>query len=290
LFSLLKRHRELIIVAALLLYPGITYLTSGHRGREPNFIDRVVLAISSPIQRGLSWVFDGVGGGVSGYIALRGVYEENAKLRQENSQLRNDANALRETVAENERLRKLLGYAETSAEPDIAAAIVGINPVRDVISVRIDKGEENGVRARMPVVTKEGVVGQIQRAVDGWADVVLITDPTSKIGALVQRSRVRATVVGAGGGKPLSLQNVLRTDDVQDGDIIITSGTDGVFPKGLVLGRAAGVKRQSTGMFLQAEVAPEVELTRIEEVLVLPVLNRALLSPTGVPTAKDGTR
>jgi rod shape-determining protein MreC len=280
--SLLKRYREPLVVIALLLYPGVSYLTSGHRGREPNFVDRTVLAIASPLQRAMTWVCDGVGSGFSGYIGLRGVHAENEALKKENAQLRSDVNSMREAVAENVRLKKLFEYAQGTVETDIAARVIGINPVRDSLSVRLSRGKDDGVRVRMPVVTADGVVGQVQQAVDGWSDAVLITDPSSKIAALVQRSRVRATVVGAGGSKPLALKNALRIDDVQDGDIVVTAGTDGIFPKGLVLGTVQGVEKQSSGMFLKAELVPAVDLTKLEEVLVLPVLSLSYIAPSTV--------
>jgi rod shape-determining protein MreC len=277
--SLLKRYREPLVVIALLFYPGISYLTSGHRGREPNFIDRTVLAIASPVQRAMTWVCDGIGAGFTGYVGLRGVHEENEVLKKENADLRSQLNDMREASAENGRLKKLLDYSQNTVETDVAARVIGINPVRDLLSVRLNRGQDDGVRARMPVVTADGVAGQVQQAVDGWSDAVLITDPSSKIAALVQRSRVRATAVGAGGGKPLALKNVLRIDDVQEGDVVVTAGTDGIFPKGLVLGKVQGVEKSSSGMFLKAELVPAVDLTKLEEVLILPVLSVSYFAP-----------
>lgn len=269
MLSLLNRYREILIVGALLLYPFVSYLTSGHRGRAPNFLDRAVLAIASPIQRGLTWVVEGVGGGWSGYVGLRGVAKRNAELERENAALRAGLNASREAVAENERLKLLLGYVEGTLEQEIPARIIGVNPVATFLSVRINRGQDDGVRAGMPVVTPDGVVGHVQSAVGGFADVMLVTDQSSRIGVLVQRTRARGTATGAGGGRPLRLENVLRSENLDEGDLIVTAGTDGTYPKGLVVGRVAAVQKMSAGMFLQAGILPAVELSRLEEVLVI---------------------
>jgi rod shape-determining protein MreC len=270
MLSLFRRYRELLIVGTLLLYPLVTYLSSGHRGREPNLADRVVLAISSPVQRGLTASIDGARGAFDGYLALRGARAEREACTSELSASRAELNALREARAENERLRAMLGYTEGTLEPEIAARVIGVNASPHFISLRINRGESDGARVGMPVVTPDGVVGQVARVVGGTSDVMLITDPSSRLGAVVQRTRVRATAVGAGGGAELHLDNVLYGDDVVDGDTLITSGTDGLFPKGLVIGHVTKVTRETNAMFLKARVVPAADLRRVEEVLLLP--------------------
>ncbi len=282
--SLLKRYRDVLFVAALLLYPLATYLSSGHKGREPNFVDRGVLAIASPVQSALTWAVDGVVGSVTRYLALRGAHEEANRLRVELAQTHAELNALKEAEGENARLKSLLGYVESTVEPEIPARVIGLNPAAQFVSVRINRGEDHSVHAGMPVVTPEGVMGQVVRSVGGSADVMLVSDPSSRVGVTIARSRVRATAVGAGDGKSLSLENAGRDNDVIDGDVVITSGTDGIFPRGLKIGRVENVQRRATGMFLTAAVVPSVNLRRVEEVLVVPVsgsIAPAALLPLG---------
>ncbi|XXF75839.1 rod shape-determining protein MreC [Myxococcaceae bacterium GXIMD 01537] len=286
MFSLLKRYRKLLVVSALLLYPlGAFLMTGGKRAREPNFIDRAVIALTTPVQEGLTWVIDSGVEAVTGYIDLRRVRQENDALRLENLQLRASVQALGETRAENGRLRQLLGYAEAAPGPEIPARVVGVNPVAKLLSVRISRGESDGVMRGMSAVTPDGIVGQVVRSTGGYADVALVTDPQSRVAVRVQRSRARGTAVGAGSA-PLRLENMLRTEDVEEGDLIITSGTDGVYPPGLVVGRVTGLEKKEHGMFQGADIIPAVDTTRLEEVLVV----GSPYSATAQGGAAEGTR
>jgi rod shape-determining protein MreC len=271
MFKLLQRYREPLIVGALLVVPLLTYLTRGHRGREPNVIDRGVLAISAPVQAALTWAVDHVTGSLTGYVALRGAHEEAQECRVGLSQAHAELNALNEAKAENARLKALLGYREGTAEEEVVSRIIGVNPSAQFLSVRINRGEDDGVRVGMPVVTPDGVVGQVVRSVGSSADVMLVTDSSSRIGSVVQRSRVRGAVSGTGDGKELSFNLVRREDDVREGDVLVTAGTDGIFPRGLLIGTLKAVTRPSVGMFLNGRVEPAVDLGRVEEVLVIPV-------------------
>lgn len=286
MFRFLSRYREPLIVGVLLVYPLVSYLSSGHRGRDPNVVDRLVLAVSSPVQAALTWVVGGVGGTVSGYVALRGAHEEANQCRVRLAEAHAAVNAMKEAEAENARLKAMLGYVEQTVDQEIVARVIGLNPSAQFQSIRINRGEDDGVRAGMPVLTPDGVVGQVVRAVGGSADVMLLTDPSSRIGSVLQRTRVRATVTGLGDGRRLSLNLVRREADAKDGDEVVTSGTDGIFPPGLHVGTVHDVQRPAVGMFLSATVRPSVDLTRVEEVLVIPV---ALTLPAAAVT-KEGAK
>ncbi len=272
MFSFFQRWREPIIVVALLIAPMVSFLSSGHRGREPNMADRVVLATSRPIQVVLTWAFSTVTGALSGYIALRGAHDEAQECRAQLAESHAELNALKEAEAENVRLKRALGYTETTTEPEILARIIGVNASVQSQSVRINRGESDGVRVGMPVVTPDGVVGQVIRSVGSSADVMLLTDTASRIGAVVERTRVRASVAGAGDGHQLSLEFVRREEDLVDNDVVLTSGTDGVFPRGLRIGTVQSVTRPTVGMFLGGRVSPTVDIDRVEEVLIIPVV------------------
>lgn len=268
MLSLFRRYRRFIFVSVLLLYPLVAFLVTGRRGRQPNFMDRALIGMTSPLQSGLNQLIDACMGTVHRYVDLRGVRQENDALRLENMQLRAAVQALGEARSENERLKQLLAYTEAVPGPEIPARVVGVNPVAKLLSVRISSGEQQGVVQGMSVVTPDGIVGQVIRTTGGYADVALVTDPQSRVGVRVQRSRARGTAEGAGNG-PLKLENMLRTEDVEDGDLIITAGTDGVYPPGLVVGRVANLEKKEHGMFQRADILPAVDTTRLEEVLVV---------------------
>lgn len=289
MLSLIKRYRELLVVSALLLYPFAMFLARGRGTREPNFVDRAVIAISAAVQRAAVWTIDGAGSAWNSYVNLRGVKEQNDRLRAENAHLRARVQLLSETELENERLRRLLGYAAHATGQEVTARVIAINPVPHPFSLRIDRGTDHGVRPGTGVITADGVVGQVIRVTGGYADVMTVKDPNSRTSVRVQRSRARATAAGVGGDKNLVLENLLRTEDVKDGDLIVTAGTDGVFPPGLPVGSAYAVARKTIGMFQTAEVVPAVDMTKVEEVLVLPTPDLSAGPATvTVPTSREG--
>ncbi|HTS80698.1 MAG TPA: rod shape-determining protein MreC [Myxococcaceae bacterium] len=269
MLSFLRRHREPLLVCILLAHALGMFLGSNRRVREPNLVDRIALAVTAPVQRAVVATVDGVAGAWSQYVSLRSVRRENAQLAEENGKLRADVVGLAEARAENERLRRLIHYEEVNTGPKVVARVLGINPDPNRLSVRIDRGEGDGVRRGQAVVTPDGVVGQVLRATASAADVLVVFDPNSRLGGRVQRTRARVGISGAGDDQALKLEYLLRTEDLEEGDLVVTSGTDGVYPPGLVVGRVTGVQRQTSGMFLNAGILPAVNFTRLEEVLVL---------------------
>jgi rod shape-determining protein MreC len=121
----------------------------------------------------------------------------------------------------------------------------------------------------MPVVTADGVVGRVHAVTGKTADVLLLTDRNSSIAVRVERTRARANVRGLGKPDATKLDYALRTEDIIEGDLLVTSGTDRVFPRGLPVGKVTHLKRSANGLFQEAAVVPAVEVTRVEEVLVV---------------------
>jgi len=269
LLNLIKRHRDLLIIAALLVQPLAAFLLRGGRAREPDFLDRWILGVSTPVQGALTAAVEGTVHAWVAYGDLRGVQVRAAVLAGENAELRAQLHQQQELKAENGRLRGALQYAEQQPGARVAARVVGFNPVVGALSLRVDRGDADGVQAGMAVVTPAGVVGQVLRTGTHAADVLLLGDATSRVAARNQRSRARATATGAGDGKPLRLEYALRTEDFQEGDVLLTAGTDGIFPPGLVVGTLTAVERKSVGTLQPAEVHPAVDTLRLEEVLVL---------------------
>jgi rod shape-determining protein MreC len=252
-----------------LVLPLVTYLAQAKHGRELNAVDRSVLFLTGPIERFVTWTVGGAIDRFQGVVSLGKVRDENLGLRQENLALKDELGRLREARAENERLRKMIGFAEAAPVPVLTAPIIGQGPVMNLLSLKIGKGQLDGVQKGMAIATSEGIVGKVLNAGPRTADVLLLGDSNFTVPVRVQRSRARAKVQGLGESSRPSLVQALRTDDIEDGDVLVTSGTDQVFPKGLVVGRVTKVDRPSNGMFLSAEVIPAVDIARVEEVFVL---------------------
>ncbi|TMA57251.1 MAG: rod shape-determining protein MreC, partial [Deltaproteobacteria bacterium] len=168
----------------------------------------------------------------------------------------------------NRRLGKLLALRGELGVAAVAARVVGRSPTAWVHTVVLDKGERHGISKGMAVLTPEGVVGQVVSVSAHAARVLLISDPNSGVDALVQRTRARGIVAGTIEGGCL-LKYIQRGDDVAAGDTVITSGLDGIFPKGQLIGTVARVGKKDSRIFQDVEVILSAELAKVEEVLVV---------------------
>jgi rod shape-determining protein MreC len=202
------------------------------------------------------------------YATVAGFRAENDRLRKRIQELEVERSRLLEADATNRHLQKLLEFRSHLPSGSITASIIGNSASSWFQSCLLDKGSADGIRKGMAVVTPLGVVGQVVSATGHSAKVLLITDPNSGVDVLVQRTRARGIVSG-------SLENVTimkyvkRSEDIQEGDRLITSGLDGVFPKGLMVGTAVKIRKQNLGLFQSVEVIPAVISSQTEEVLVV---------------------
>ncbi|MFP3998217.1 MAG: rod shape-determining protein MreC [Desulfobacterales bacterium] len=203
------------------------------------------------------------------YFYLVDAAGENEELRRKLAMARLDLHECSEIRQTNERLKELVGFKADSDLPVQAARVVARDPSPWYRSVIIDKGRADGVEKGFSVVVPEGVVGQVTEISSGYAKVLLLIDRNSAVDALVQRTRARGVVAGLSAGSECSFEFALRKQDVRVGDTIITSGLDGVYPKGLRIGRVSKVIRRNSGMFQEAELMPYADFQKLEEVLVV---------------------
>lgn len=267
----LKRYRELIVVAVLLVLPLGTFLANARAPEERSALDRVVLAATRPLEKVIGWAVAGTLRAWDSYVALRHAREEVHRLRSRVDQLELERQQWQQAGAENQRLERLLGFAAGSpARAFVGARVVAVHLDPGGLQlVTLDQGVAAGLRRMMPVVTADGVVGRINAVTAGTADVLLLVDRNSAIASRVERSRARATVRGMGGMSLCRLDYALRADDLIEGDLLVTSGTDGVFPSGLPVGKVTRLRRQPYGLYQNADVVPAVDVTKLEEVLVI---------------------
>jgi rod shape-determining protein MreC len=270
-FALLKRYRELILVAVLLLVPLGIFFAHAKQPPERSAFDRAIVWLATPLEKAIGWTARTAVGVWDGYVALRGAHREAGELRRRVQDLELERQQLVAERGETERLRKLLGFAVESAERRyVGARVVGVRLGTAGLQVlTVDRGSEDGIAKLMPVVVAEGVVGRVLAVAGHSADVLVLTDRNSSIAIRVERTRARGNVRGLGKPDAARLEYALRSEDIIEGDAVVTSGTDGVFPRGLKVGKLTQLERTAHGLFQEARVIPAVDVTRIEEVLVL---------------------
>ncbi|GIW44181.1 MAG: hypothetical protein KatS3mg077_1463 [Candidatus Binatia bacterium] len=267
MWEFLQRNRVGLTAMALMTF-SLLLLSSGLRSYRSDPLGYVVLEGLRPLQGAVAAGWGAVRGLWNGYVDLRGVRAENERLRQRVAELEHQTLRIAEILQTDRRLAELLKFRNNFIGDAQAAMIIGRDPFPSFGTVTISKGAADGIRKGMPVVSPHGVVGRILVTSMHSSRVLLITDHNSGVDALVQRTRARGIVEGSLDGR-CSMKYLRREEDVAVGDRIITSGLDGIFPKGLLIGEVTHVTRGTRGLLQVAEVRPAAPLERLEEVLVL---------------------
>lgn len=226
------------------------------------------------------WTLNHISGGIKGvwnkYIFLVNLKEENEQLKKENASLKSEILITEGIKKENERLLGLLSHKENIKIPTLSARVIINDPTSEFKSLTIDKGSDERVDILMPVIGPSGLVGRTERVFYNYSQILLLTDPNSAVDVQVQRSGARALLVGLVKRTELrpvqyltNLEYLENRSDVETGDIIITSGFDGIFPHGLPVGRVGKITMSAGAVFKSAEVIPLEDFGVLSEVLVL---------------------
>ena len=202
------------------------------------------------------------------YFSLVSVSKENDDLKKSLNQAIEKNNESHELELGNQRLRTLLSFQRSLEDRVVAAEVIGKDPSTWFKTVIIDKGKADGLQKGLPVVLPQGIAGQIIEVSDHYSKVMLIIDRNSAVDALVQRSRARGIIKGASADQ-CRFDFVLRKHDVQIGDTVVASGLDGVYPKGLRIGRVSDLNERNSNIFYEITVEPFVDYEKLEEVLVV---------------------
>jgi rod shape-determining protein MreC len=202
------------------------------------------------------------------YLTLEGYKAEIERLRQKIVDLETERNRLLEAEAINRRLQQLLEFRSQMPTGGITATIIAASASPWFKSCLLDKGSADGIRKGMAVVTPLGALGRVIEVTPHTAKVLLVIDPNSGLDVMVQRTRARGIVSGSLENGPI-MKYVKHSEDVQIGDRLVTSGLDGVFPKGMMVATVISVRKQTVGLFQQISVLPAVTLDRTEQVLVV---------------------
>lgn len=254
----------LVFVSAFLYIFSLNFRTPD----KMDHLQRFVTEVASPPLQLVGNVFSSFGEFFNEYIYLKNLRTENAALKQRIAYLESQLTSYQEAFVENQRLRRLLDFKKTTGYKTIAAQVVVHDLTGWFQTLIVDKGYRDGVAADMPVVNEEGVIGRILDVSGHYSRVLLITDQGSAVDAIDQRNRVRGILCGKDVNGCI-LKYVNANLDTEEGDLLITSGKDGIFPKGLRLGVVHAVYRDPASMFLRIEVKPLVQLSRLEEVLII---------------------
>jgi rod shape-determining protein MreC len=273
--SFLSRYKDVFISILALVIPFFFLKANLKDPSQMTPLDRVVVTISTPLQWAATAVIEAVGGTWHSYMYLVGLQEENDRLRFENQRLRAENGAYFETEQEARRLRRMLTFKETFGGSLRSARVVARGPTEQfrVVRIRIDVGDE-GVAKGMPVVTFDGLVGQIYKIVGSFSEVMLTVDRMSHVPVVVQRNGAQGILRGTGelDRYTCEVEYLLRADEVREGDQLFTSGVGGKFPEGILVGRIATVQRENYGLFQKVTVEPAVNFSRLHEVFVITAL------------------
>ncbi|MBC8175937.1 MAG: rod shape-determining protein MreC [Desulfobacteraceae bacterium] len=233
-----------------------------------NPAEQLIVEIAAPFQKLINRTINLTKDFWLNYFSLIDVRHENSRLKQEINSFKRENSQFKELLATHERLRKLLQFKEVIQRPVIAAQVIGLDPTGWFKSIIIDKGKKAGLKWDMPVVNASGVVGRIVSVSIDYAKVLLIIDQNSAVDCLTQQSRDRGMVKGLS-TDVCEMDYMAKSSDAVVGEMVITSGLGGIFPKGLPVGKISRVKDASGEFFKEIEITPSVDFSKLEEVLVI---------------------
>ncbi len=288
--DVLGRYRNLIVLVGVLFAQvlGLAVQVRRTSDNEPTRLIRIwAVGAVTPLEKVLVWVQTSTGNVWHNYFYLRGVRAENRNLKQQIERMSLEQVRMSQDADQARRLQALLAFKEQFISQTMAAQVIGSSGSEQSRSVYIDKGENDGIRPDMAVITADGIVGKVLHAYPSTSQVLLINDQSSGVGAILEKSRLQGILKGTSAGE-VALEKVMSDENVPVGEMVLTSGGDGIFPKGLLVGRVTKAGAGSD-LFLNIRVRPTADLSRLEEVLVVTKIDerQALPEQTGAARAVD---
>lgn len=271
--SLFVRHRNIIILVALLFAQILGLATQVKRSdpeqpeRETPLIRLWVVSAITPVEKAVAATGRGLRNSWNNYIDLRNVRQQNAELRAEVERLRVEQVRLEEQASQAQRLQALFEFKQRFIGQTVGAQVIGSSGSEQSRLIYIDKGSNSGIAEDMAVITPDGIVGKTVRVLPGSSQVLLLTDQSWGVGAILEKTRLIGIAKGTPAGD-VKLANILADEQVQVGERVLTSGGDRIFPKGLPIGTVAEVMPRQD-LFLNLRLTPAANLNRLEEVLVI---------------------
>jgi len=266
--SFLWRNRVLLASCALLILSLHLISTGVHPGDLAARPESAFLEVISPVDSAFTHLSEGASSIVGNYLDLLHVRDENAHLRNELARVKSDRARLAELEVENQHLGELLELKNALGTNAVAANVIGSDAAGISRTLILASGTDAGLRPGMAVLANQGVVGKIIAVSPNASRVLLIDDHNSALDGFDQRTRARGIVAGLV-DDGLILKYADRSQDIRTGDTIVTSGLDGIFPRGLLVGTISSVHREGPGLFLGVRIEPAVVFRQLEQVLIL---------------------
>jgi len=262
-----SRHRSLFLLGGVIVLQVLLLAVQIKRDSQGRLIRVWTVGAVSPFERAGAHGIGSIRNAWNHYFALQNTSRENEELRRENDALKLQITQLQSKAAEADRLAALLKFRQTNVDvPMVSARVIGCCVDSASQTIDLDRGERDGIRRNMGVITPDGVVGKVIEAYQDTAQVLLLTDKDSGVGAMLADSGIQKPVGGTGESL-LVMKYVPNEDDVSTGQRVVTSGMDRIFPRDLPVGTIAEIKAGNT--FKQIRVRPAANLERLQEVFVL---------------------
>lgn len=253
----------IVLVVSFFFFTNITFFSRGYSQTKlfaSDIVGPTLKVISSPVHL--------IGGLFDGYLNLVGVKKRNAELQRRLDALTAENQKIPELEKENDRLKSLLSLRDQKEHRMVAARVVGEDVANWFKCVIIDKGRTSGISERMPVITASGVVGQAVEVSKWHAKVMILNDANSAVDVYVVGKHSRGIIEG-NGQNTVKMKYVLKTDDVETGDRLMTSGKDSIYPKGLPVGIVININKNMPGLFADIDVMPFNNFKKLDEVMVV---------------------
>jgi rod shape-determining protein MreC len=288
--DVLGRYRNLIVLVGVLFAQvlGLAVQVKRTTDSESTRLIRIwAVGAVTPLEKVLAWAQTSSGNVWRNYFYLRGVRAENRSLKQQIERMSLEQVRMSQDADQARRLQALLGFKEQFISRTMAAQVIGSSGSELSRSVYIDKGYNDGIKRDMAVITADGIVGKVLNVYRSTSQVLLINDQTSGVGALLDKTRLQGILRGTPSGEVV-IEKVMSDETVPPGELVLTSGGDGIFPKGLLVGKVTKVSLGSD-LFLNIRVRPAADLSRLEEVLVVTKIDERQAEPdqTGAARAVD---
>lgn len=266
----LVRRRQRVLVLGLFLVFSFLLLSLELKGERLPLapVDKMIVSVTSPVQEGIKTSQRAVVNLWRWYLDLLFVRQENIRLKEEIAKLRWEMLKLKEEVQAQERLGKLLELKEQLPLPTVSARVIARDPTGWFKALWTDRGADDGIRKNQAVISYHGLVGRVVEVFPRFSKIMLMVDPNSAVDSLVMRSRDSGIVYGRS-RSGLVMQHLPLTATVTAGDLVLTSGLERVYPKGILVGQVTQVRKGTAGIFLEAEVSPGVDFDKLEEVLIV---------------------